>query len=384
MESGILGYTQTFVGVLTTLVVLCLFHNKQNFFAMFLNHLNQEAVVQLGGKVSKHIKDAVSQVEAVVNQYAKKRAAEGINNGEPNTVLLDVVARIKAKRIAPMMTELPRLQKEATTLMNETENAEEFNYVALFSFFFCITLLTIDYFSFLGGKLFLQITLHIFTIVSFIFTSFIWLPLWRRTTYKSLRQRNDDSLKDKQELSTNPKRWWHRRWIQALIGVKLFVVIPAIVLYFFNMYTPCYWWHLLVTFGLYVVACMVMMGKRFKRVTHSDNFNRHLVVNHFCYILAVSMLVSGGMLLVNILVNIYFNVDLLILKELDATYEASRVRYLSVAFAALTVFFIPFIFSYVKYIFIKWPLLYYKVASKLRQDMQKLDSAMNKLSGVGV
>ena len=71
----ILGDTQTFIGVLLTLIVLCLFNDKTNFLLSLIRNITADFTINLKNKVSRINKDIYSYIE-------EKEQKQGIKKEE--------------------------------------------------------------------------------------------------------------------------------------------------------------------------------------------------------------------------------------------------------------------------------------------------------------
>ena len=378
--SIMLDGAQTLIGVLTTLVVLCLFYNKQNFFAVFLDHLTKEVLDDLKKKKEKHAKKARARIAVVTKLFSENKETLGQEH------VLDAIKNPLILYQHIIQVDLSRCTRAAKILLERTEKAKEFGFVALYSFFFCLLILTLDCSlgSSLDNCLFVRVMLYNFTVASFVFTCFIWISLWQRTSYAFLKRWKKATNQSRVDEQKNKSRLW--LWLSSmsndisddisksrlliwLYSIVLCIIIPAAGMCVLNTYIDNNTYHLGATFLLYCIMFYIATNKRLRRVRRTQDFNRHLIVSHFVLILLSSVLIA--------LASLWHSS--IIWSDMNTLYDLYNIKYLLICFALLSIVLIPLVLSYIKLWFIKCPLVHYREGMELKKSTKKIKRKVYKI-----
>lgn len=287
----LLDNSQTFIGVLATLVVLYLYSSESNgnFFVSFVKHLGDEArevvsqnITALSDNVDNQFWNTDEEKEEGL--FFQKTLDPIIKNGGQKAneakalkqkLLLIVVAAQKIP--VNFSNKTTPLIKNIDKRMGGLAKAIEFEFVAFYTFFFSLLMLCIDcVFQKIGD--FCLYFLYVFTISSFVFLLIIWLHLWRKTT-EVYNHGNGYHYKKK----TIKKH--------IFFGIKIvvgFVLLPFIAIIFGN-YLENYLVNLSYILLIYIFCFSLGGGLHFYQIRNSHKYNRHFVLSHFIYLFTAAL-----------------------------------------------------------------------------------------------
>lgn len=354
----LLGNSQTFIGVLATLVVLYLYSSESNgnFFVSFVKHLGDEA----REVVSHHITALSDNVD---NQFLNtdeekneglfwqktldpiiKSGDSGANEAKAlkQKLLLIVVAAQKipvsfSNKTTPLVNDVDKR-------MGELAKAIEFEFVAFYTFFFSLLMLCIDcIFKTIGD--FCLYFLYSFTVSSFVFLLIIWVHLWRKTT-KIYDPKNKYHYKKKTFKD-------HSLFWMKIVGV--FVLLPFLTI-IWGSYLGNFFVNLSCIFLVYILCFSLGGGLHFSQIKNSHKYNRHFVLSHFIYLfiaaLGIAFLCTSFS--VEEMTSNIWNFDSSKYIVIEHCKNVEFLKGMIVLFIVLNGVVMPFVLSYARSKVIRW------------------------------
>lgn len=336
----LLGNAQTFIGVLATLAVLCLFHGESNFLTSYLKHLNSEINEMLTRTINNLSKDVKEKFWT--NQEQEDYSFFKSISGDNISLQQQLFKVVQDAQMVTMkfMAENEIIKKEANNKMLALEKAKEFGFIALYIFFFSLIILALDC-CFTKLDLFGCIFLYNFIISSCVLLSFIWIHLW-------LRMRESYKIKERT-----------RKKNKLLFSVKvsiLFILLPSISLYLAalgHLHYPSYWRYILLTLLIYAFLFFLGGRKHFNYIKNTCDYNNHFILSHFVYLIIASTIVAGFYYLLQKGVALCGDSPFYAQSINDIYTTISPLKHILVFVIVANSILLPFVLSYVKYKYIK-------------------------------
>jgi hypothetical protein len=343
-SSYLLNHSQTFVGVLTTLVVLCLFHNEGNFFTNYLKYLGiemKDRLDEVKERVIHFRKEKIEESALIKDHEFWSTLAEEYDRNNPNSESLynkcvNIYQQIETIHISCLLL-LDKENKEISVFDKmekdclQIEKAKEFNLIALYTFFFSLAILSIDSFVPPGYYMTLSaLFLYPFTLLSFVFTATIWTRFWKRVP-------NKDAEETQRRIAIP--------WYVKALKVILIIILPGIFCYLENLIIDknllpdcLHYLSVVIFLLLYFVTLRLFAFRCFNNGTF--RCDRRLISYHFIYISVLSALIAG----------ICAFMSHISLKEFAGYgHHTTILMYSSVSFILLNAFVLPFLLSHIKH-----------------------------------
>ena len=180
----LLGYSQSFLGVLLTIFLICLFHGKNNLIEMTLKEIIECAIKQQKNfqytKNDRYVSEQERIVYKIVDYY--KDTEHSINY--ENLLKKYLYNKIKfTKDYAVCNYNITKKLDEYKKYYKTEEAICGISY----SIYFIITIFCIDGFlksNFIGYSQYILTELYLFTIYSFVFLSTVWIMFFRKKVKK--------------------------------------------------------------------------------------------------------------------------------------------------------------------------------------------------------
>lgn len=355
-NSFLLGNSQTFIGALATLVILYLYssENNGNFFVSFVKHLGDEVkdvvnhyVTTLSFNVDQVFWSSHKEEEDLT--FYLKTLEPIIKANGPNKELAKQLKQqlfqsvVEARKVPINFSDsFSNVGKEVNEKMDFISKSKEFEFIALFTLFFSILILSIDcMFKELDdlGYYFL----YAFTISSSVFLLTIWWHLWRKTSSNYVNQN--------QVKNTNFKKggFFYIKVIFLFILLPSFAIISSSYL---NSYTACF----LIVSAVYFVC--VFLGKRIHFNTIKNlpyRYNRHYIASHFTYFLIAAFLVAliCSKTPLDTGINLSLNWCGLYITKIDHFKDSGSFKEVLISFILMNVIILPFLFSFLRSKFLR-------------------------------
>ena len=195
----LLGYSQTFMGVLTSLLVLCIIINNSNFI--------HEILGKIGDKIDKEIEslDHTINIEAAYYKLTKKASYkllqcfidtphEKERRGELYSQALQLDMKLKASFDNFKSEYSPKFIRPARALIQTVKDSREQVISPLYALLYCLIVFICDeiLYNLPTAGNFIVTFLSIFTILSFV----LWTILWY-SFIKGIKIMPEDSKKSR-------------------------------------------------------------------------------------------------------------------------------------------------------------------------------------------
>ena len=290
-----LGYSQTFIGVLASLLVLCIVLDKSNFIFNILNNIKEQIkneIAELDRDTGFNNIDDISSgfgytylEEYIVNL---KNKIQGGGDEEDKTLLENALAmEIKIRTAFNQLKSRKSIEvlKPADELIQSIGCANEQIIAPLYALFCCIIVFMCDelvvYFPTTCD--YIVTFLSIFFLTSIIF----WLLVW----YNFLQNIQFRKISTKQDTKSRLKNL-HINWIWLALGC---VVISSLCWYI-SVYISMMWLKCLLVIGLGIIFPIMLVAIiKFLNHYESKSFSYVTCIKHFLMFAFLSLLLTGVM-----------------------------------------------------------------------------------------
>lgn len=173
---SLLGDSQTFLGIIATLTILCILHNDGNFITKMLS-LVYDRIKKEIGKLSKKVKVAQSDsTEWKLLMLFLSNEKQDELHEEGARVMRDITSRIDEKSIEYM-----GLEGTNKPFLDHVSTCSEHIMAPFYSFLYCLLVFVYDEMlrSTISGKDWILSSLAIFTFFSFVLWTLVWTHFFR-------------------------------------------------------------------------------------------------------------------------------------------------------------------------------------------------------------
>lgn len=173
---SLLGGSQTFLGIIATLTILCIFHNDGNFITKMLS-LVYDRIKKEIGELSKKVKVAQSDsTEWKLLMLFLSNDKQDELHEEGARVMRDINSRIDEKSIEYMGLEVTN-----KPFLDHVSTCSEHIMAPFYSFLYCLLVFIYDEVlrSGIPGKDWILSSLAIFTFFSFVLWTLVWTHFFR-------------------------------------------------------------------------------------------------------------------------------------------------------------------------------------------------------------
>lgn len=331
---------QTYIGVLATFLVLCLFNNDNGNFLYSI-------FVKIGESIIKILTDYILELKHEINSIYENKKERKIER----TSELQLKANIDDKKKLLENRNAARIQEnkffmEAIVIMNrfdpkkEIAQKEELTYIALFSLIVIIVSMLVDFIELISIET-RSIYINILISVSMVYSFFLY-----RNFFKENQRYKDSNIKN--EINPDFKK-----------PVKKRVIIKAfsffILWLFLSLFINTDWFSISLLPLILWVGFLFTKNKWLDLCDKYNKYNRLFILKHSIYILIFSGFCA---FLTKILISynwIYTFFEQKEQIELLNDWNNSIVllqnpflaKYISVVFFTLNGFFLPLLFGYI-------------------------------------
>lgn len=279
-DTTLLGNSQTFFGVLATLVILCIFHDGNNFIYRAL----REIFVSLRTKISELEKELNGIAKRIDDNKEIKEFKQFIKNKGTDFYHIDMQLLSEG---TTLLDNVELAQMEIFSQLGESKNWRKFSpknseslLCSLYAFLYCLVVFALDE---IGNSPMVISFLWIFTALSFSFLSSIWYHYWIRTNSKFFTRGTLLELYQKSILQIVSKYFKY-----LLLVIVLFVIL----LIGSNRLNAIACGYIFLVF-LFVSA--LQFGDREIRLYTMEpiRYTKLFLIFHFIYLLCFSWLLVG-------------------------------------------------------------------------------------------
>lgn len=275
---SILGEVQTFIGVLATFIVLCLFKDNTNFLNRIICEIGDELQKSLANNIAVlkreirniYIHDDAnedkSQDEGVVEDFDFWRK---ISTEEEIQELL-INQKETALEENLFFTESTKIVKEYTKQLTLFQDRKDDMHVSLFILILIIFILTIDC---LG--LDFKFTIPFLTLIISV-SSFYTFTLWKNYSQIQITENRHESLKLTQCL------------YRGIGSIIIAYILWSITLLFVNTT----WINYITYISLLFIFLNSLTNKKTQNFHNSINYNKQFISKHTIYITLICLLLS--------------------------------------------------------------------------------------------
>ena len=293
---NLLGGSQTFLGVLTTLVILCIFSNKSNFIHIILTNIISKITSQINFlKTNTRIEEIFKSNNYVTaSNYVKRKikedsdAKKNQNNRTSEKALINEEALKGVKILEKISSVRDNLQYDFFPTENHIQNGvdvingslEQF-LAPLYTFFFCITVFIFDELlrhSYIPYKDFILLNLSILTLFSVVFLGLIWFFFLKRTHIDYIISTNK---KDIQKYDS----YKHSRTF--LILKCIIAIVIAFIFTFFVYNYPAILCKLFFVLALISPITLIGYSKLKSHIRHS-HYSHLFLFKHYTSIILLT------------------------------------------------------------------------------------------------
>lgn len=269
---SLLGGTQTFVGVLATLIVLCLFKGKSNFLQGIIVNLSNDLIIDIKRSItllrqSMLVNDTDSNIqEEIANDYdfwlslANKEYKQKLNQNRVNADNETDLFFLKANSHI----------NDYSNNLNEFKNKKEDKFISLFTLIIIISVQTIDCVNVneqVGAFFLLFVT---------ILASFYSFVLWKKfiTGANNIEKHKDLSV------------------IKCCLITVLCIILGYFLWTFLMGWFSSHVWVYISFLGCMIFALFALSKNKILNFENSDYYNNRFVAKHSIYIVVMSVLLA--------------------------------------------------------------------------------------------
>ena len=374
---NILGGSQTFLGVLATIIVLFILEDKSNIISFLLQEIKARIKRQINSlNITTSLDGIVNKSSSfkLLNRYIKDKNPNQELNDEVSKLLMDIEiekASFKAKYIS-VESNNPNLE--------HISKAKEIYlaplYTLLFSLFIFIfdELLRADLIK-CDSTIFSVMTC--FIVLSYIFWFFIWWMYYKNNQNYKIKTENKNKfishfLNFRKYVSI---KFWDTprpKKITIILISFIFILIFIELLFWFCEF------HNILSISLFFIAPFVLLAIFMGMIRQTDKpYSYAFMIGHFFLIFLVSLLEYF----------IHFGSSVYFYGQIETTpvFDITLVKILIFSFVLLNGIFLPFLLPYIIYFkyynFSKQQVLLSQTeAEKITEELkQKLDEVAEKI-----
>lgn len=300
--TGILTTSQTFFGVITTIVVLCLFIDLSNFiykildgFKMLITSLSDRKIKI----ISRDIERRIEVLKPIVGLYIDSIKEKNLELYNEGVALLDDIGLMGIK----IKGKVKDLKSQITKLFNFCSHTEEQAMAPLYTFMFCIVVFCCDEISSITNGVIVSNIIFFLTVFSYIFWIEVWYCYCKRT------QPNNILFCKKKTKRSNYKifKILHRIMINILLLVFI-VFIFFIANLFCTWNSALYSVMLLFIFLLFIIFFHIYHADIF--LVKKENYSKVFIFSHFGCILFLSFFYTLILICLNLFDEEFIYLDL--------------------------------------------------------------------------
>ena len=295
-----LGGSQTFIGILASLIVLCVILDKSNFIHSILD--------EIGKRIDEEIKsldkavgfDVINDVPAnsdykLLQRYINELRVEAKTRPECKQLLISAMAmdmKLQATFDQLKSGYSSKFLKPAHDLIEKIQRSKEQVIAPLYALLFCLTVFICDEIvvGVAGTSDFVVSFLTIFVAFSGIF----WLMMWK-IFFRDIRIETEEGSSQKTKVFVS--RWIRWKWM-----CFAFPMFYATCL-FLSTFIPIIWAKCLISFTIGIPIC-VMAWLKAKSHYEFGFYTYEYVFKHFGGLFLISFLfavvTTGGLSLIHI------------------------------------------------------------------------------------
>lgn len=335
---NLLGGSQTFLGVIATLTILCILKNDGNFITKMLSLVFdriQEQIKILSNKI-KATSPETTEMKLLM-RFLKEETDDELHN-EGAKVLRDINNNIDEKSIEYM-----RLEGANKPLFDNISTCLEHIMAPFYSFLYCMIVFIFDEAlrSDIPGKDIILSSLVIFTLFSFIFWILIWIHFFRTNSvdYQHIQRPKNLCilLKKCSEYIEN------QGYIKALT-IRILVCLLILALALFAIYRGNLYEEVAKVFlGLALLIPGLIIGiAKYLAKEGKPEYTHVLIASHSLIALVVSTLLA---LLIHLSVDYFPQLEICLFRYDSLTWLKFSILF----FALMNGIIFPFLFPYISY-----------------------------------
>lgn len=334
---NLLGGSQTFLGVIATLTILCILHNDGNFITKMLSLVFERIKKQIG---------ILSKIKIVLPESTEMKLLVRFLSEEKQDDLHDEGARLLRNinnEIDAKSIEYMGLESTNKPFLERVSTCSEHIMAPFYSFLFCLIVFIYDEVlrSSIPYKDMILSSLAIFTFFSFVFWTLIWIHFFRvnLADYQHINypKKLCVFLKKCSETIEN------RGCIRALVirtSVCIFVVALVLaVIYWSNFYGLMA--RILLTVALLMPGLIIGTAKYLAKEGKLE-YTHILIASHSFIALIASALLA---LLIHLSVNYFPRLEICLFEYSDLMWLKFAIFF----FALMNGIVFPFLFPYISY-----------------------------------
>ncbi len=286
-SSVFLGDSQTFLGILATIVVLCVLLNDSNFIHNILVSIKKQVFSSVESILASNRDEAdrrvnkLMEMTSLYNDYLMLKTEKGELTLKGAKILQNIFF-IRTN----IINESLWLSEKYKKIFDFLSIKEEESFAPLYVFFYCIVVFVVDEFIHNGivKPSNALAFLFLFTSVSAVLGFFVWGYYWYRTKQHVVESNNETIRPVKK---TPMKERLSNLGLNVLLFAAIWIVV-VLIDYFFNCMTvDSFIW----LFSLSIVIPTCVLGLKFCRNFELKyaNYRSTFVFSHFAYVLSLSV-----------------------------------------------------------------------------------------------
>lgn len=327
-----LGDSQTYIGVLSTFIVLCLFMAKNEETSNFIIF----TILKIAQDSRKQLNDHIS---ALRNEFNSLWGGEGLGT----EIFTDFIGKIndedKSKLLSEKIRDIKLMSQsfanQAYTLSDKyhpeelLKDKEEFPFISLHALLMSILVMLIDCVECID----LSIRCEYVNIL-LIFSSLQICVLYHKFFHTSAP--DSKPAIDKTRVKT-------KRWRMAILILLCFTIWMALSLFICEPIV-CYF----LLWGITAIGVALIKRKHVASAHQQNNYNRRYVIKHFCYLTIATFLCVGLLHTYTWLLGFFIPSEYMTNLAGGSSFleRADLAKYMSITYFTLNAIALPLFFGY--------------------------------------
>lgn len=306
MESSLLGESQTFFGVLTTIIILCIVTGEGNFILNILNSINKNTQNKLE-ILSKQLLDSSKKFKIYfienpgnfinfLDKYANAKNMDDDFQGTLEEVRNQFNAEVDRSSIELNHDLNPYIDR-----LHNIGDAKEQTLIPLYVFAYCLVIFICDEIVSWNNQLLDHVVtfVSIFTALSFIFITFLWI--------KFIKEFSNIHTKNIKESNTLPKiRQYIKNALINLINPIIIIISVSLLIILIDCFFKLPYYLLWVCFVVFLIGYFIILAsKHINKKEKLGAYSHRFLLIHFSGMFLSAVFISA---IISIFIDYFVNI----------------------------------------------------------------------------
>ncbi|MDR1056534.1 MAG: hypothetical protein LBL90_12105 [Prevotellaceae bacterium] len=342
VDHELLGHTQNLIGILTTVIVLCIIVNANNFMYLILDHISK----QIKNGIEEDMENSQSKITTTINSL-KTLLLKNIDNwkeqigGETQSSLnfFDSLEILGEKQTSLFS----KMEKKREKLFGFMPKAEEHSSAPMYTFFYCIIILLINEMYYIASNVafreYLAAFLFAFISLSLLFWIAIWIYYFKRTKIEILLDENAPLKKIYRVKKPTPGKLA----VKPIISLFLFTTVISITCYFSSLNI---FWFFIIAIVISIPGIGFISLRKFHKTY--TNYTKFFFLSHLFYVFIITILFSFILWIILSLKD-YYSGGIDLNEMFTSEGKLLLIQVIIIGFTILNGLILPFVLTLIRY-----------------------------------